>query len=559
MARGYQTAIIYVLSFIVLLLAMPRDLYVFDEGIILLDAMRVLNGEIIHRDFYANYGPGQYYALAALFATFGKSFMVERLFDIAERAAGLATLFYVVRQVSPFKFSLAVTALGGMWMIFTLMSPLYPVFPCIPLSIIGAYLLTRAARLAFPIWRVGLAGATAGAAALFRYDVGFLVFVAHILSLTFLVYLNEPPGRRTRRWLRAVVAYGAGTALAFAPAAILLLVTGAIPGFIGDIIDFSARYYRRMRNLPFPGFEVYPNDIVRWGVYFPILAVALSALPLLSSLRSLRWRRPEERASIDYYAAFGILSGLLFFKGVVRAVPLHMTLAIIPSLIVFALVLKGWWRQGVALRIAAFALGLVIFLPSANGMKQEIGHSYRVGDRSIAQWLAIRAGLISARAAPACVEAPNTGIAQISPDYVRIANFIDAFSRPDERILVAVDHHDRLGWNAASLYFIARRLPETRWAQFDPGLQTRADIQSAMIDELDHGSVRWVVQDGEIAPPDEPNESSLSSGVTLLDDYLKKNYHPVAYAGKVSLLLKNGETLQRIAPGSPDCEAELVK
>jgi hypothetical protein len=36
---------------IVLLLAMPRDLNIVDEGIILTDAIRVLQGEVIHRDF----------------------------------------------------------------------------------------------------------------------------------------------------------------------------------------------------------------------------------------------------------------------------------------------------------------------------------------------------------------------------------------------------------------------------------------------------------------------------------------------------------------------------
>lgn len=55
------------LSFIVLLLAMPRDLNMYDEGIILSDAMRVQSGEFIHRDFYSPYGPGQYYAVAAVF------------------------------------------------------------------------------------------------------------------------------------------------------------------------------------------------------------------------------------------------------------------------------------------------------------------------------------------------------------------------------------------------------------------------------------------------------------------------------------------------------------
>jgi hypothetical protein len=83
-----------IVSFVVLFLAMHRDLSIFDEGIILTDAMLVLHGEIIHRDFYSSYGPGQYYIIAGLFRLFGENFMVSRVYDLAVRSAIVAILFY---------------------------------------------------------------------------------------------------------------------------------------------------------------------------------------------------------------------------------------------------------------------------------------------------------------------------------------------------------------------------------------------------------------------------------------------------------------------------------
>ena len=42
-----------------LLPRMPRLLNVYEEGIIFTDAMRVLDGPVVHRDFYSPYGPLQ--------------------------------------------------------------------------------------------------------------------------------------------------------------------------------------------------------------------------------------------------------------------------------------------------------------------------------------------------------------------------------------------------------------------------------------------------------------------------------------------------------------------
>jgi hypothetical protein len=39
---------------------------------------------------------------------------------------------------------------------------------------------------------------------------------------------------------------------------------------------------------------------------------------------------------------------------------------------------------------------------------------------------------------------------------------------------------------------------------------------------------------------DEPNESSVSSGVTLLDDFLRSNFQPVRVFGKLTVLWAAG-------------------
>ena len=49
-----------------------------DEGIVLQGAQRILDGQVLYRDFFAFYTPGSYYSTAMLFRLFGNSFLVAR-------------------------------------------------------------------------------------------------------------------------------------------------------------------------------------------------------------------------------------------------------------------------------------------------------------------------------------------------------------------------------------------------------------------------------------------------------------------------------------------------
>jgi hypothetical protein len=90
-------------------------------------------------------------------------------------------------------------------------------------------------------------------------------------------------------------------------------------------------------------------------------------------------------------------------------------------------------------------------------------------------------------------------------------------------------------------YFASDRLPATRWSHFDPDLQTRADIQTEMIQELDRPPVRYVVLESQFDSQVQPwNDSSKSSGVTLLDDYIRRNYRQVQEWGAISVWLRQG-------------------
>ena len=84
-------------------------------------------------------------------------------------------------------------------------------------------------------------------------------------------------------------------------------------------------------------------------------------------------------------------------------------------------------------------------------------------------------------------------------------------------------------------YFATQRLPATKWSHFDPDLQSRYDIQTEIVHELETHRPQYVVLDAEFEQLHEPNDSSKSSGVTLLDDYIHSKYQPVQTFGPMSV------------------------
>ena len=565
-------AAVAILSFVVLLLTMPRDLNIFDEGIILSHATRVLHGEIIHRDFYTNYGPGQYYIVAGLFRFFGENFMVARLYDLTIRAAVVAMLFYIIRKQCPLAIALIFTVMGGMWLAGINLY-LSPIFPCMLLSLIGSYLVTHADERPLVSPAIIGAGVCTGFTALFRYETGFLLLIAHLVSIAAIVLLSYPRETRVRRILAAIAAYGGGTAVVFVPAAIAFLLVSPINAFIADIIDYSTKYYAAMRGLPFPGLQDIllvggPGRAWQTAVYLPLLAGGLALIQLIPLIQHrLKPAAPRSGGdrSIEYLIVFGSTACLLFLKGVIRVHATQMLMGIMSALVVFAVLADLWWRRGNAMRLAAAVLSFFVLSYPAALVAHGVGGSIRVYDKdsSIAGWLALRAGLIppSAGNAGACETGPASGIAKLSPDYARVATYLGAHSQPDEGILVALDRHDKIYMNPVGLYFAAGRRPATHWHQFDPGLQTRADIQAAIVTDLQRNRVRWVVRDATFdgSAGEEPNGSSRSSGIILLDRYIDENYRPVASSGKVAIWLANWEQ-PPIAEGKIDkCEATPIQ
>jgi len=541
-----QTVAVGLASFIALLLTMPRTLNIFDEGIVLTGAERVLAGEVPHRDFVSIYGPAQYYIVAAIMRLTGDHFLAPRLYDVVIRAAVVAAVFGVVRSQASVAVAGLFAVLCGAWML-TSENYLYAVFPCALLVLAGSWAVVRFARAEWGAGSMFGAGLCTGLTALLRYDVGSFLLLAHLVAIAALAAIGPRP--LLRRSVLGCLAYGFGVALVFVPAAAAFLAVSPVQPFSDDVIAYGTHVYPATRNLPFPNLAALRADPGQASVYLPLLAAMLALFEVLRTARRL----PPGLGTTSL-VVFGAASVLLFLKGFVRVSTIHMLLAIVPSLVVLAIVVGRWSASTKPLRAGAWIILAIVAVPALAPAMPFVSNNRANPDLSLAGWLAERAGVI--HPAPAlraeCATGPVLTEAVVATDYARVSHYLDSHARLGERILVALDRHDRIFVNPVALYATSGHLPATRWGQFDPGVQTRADVQQAIIGELHANHVRWVVRDATFDGVSEPNASALSSGVKLLDQYLDTHYREVARSGPVAIWLLDGE---EPGPAAGPCEA----
>ena len=72
---------VFVVGFLFLFSQLKSPANLYDEGLVLVNAERIRHGELPYRDFWTMYGPGYFYALAALFSVIEPTMLAARLFD----------------------------------------------------------------------------------------------------------------------------------------------------------------------------------------------------------------------------------------------------------------------------------------------------------------------------------------------------------------------------------------------------------------------------------------------------------------------------------------------
>jgi len=477
----------------------------YDEGLILTGAFRVLNGEFPSRDFYTNYGPGQFFVLAGLFKVFGSNLLVARVYDGVVCASVVLWVFLIVWRDHPTWLGIS-CALAASGLLLEYRGPLSPVSPCVALSLYSAFylsiLLARGGRT-----REFLSLSLAWTAAfLFRYDLGLILGAASLVAgFLVSVYSKFRMGERGGFHVRALLPILGAPILLPATLILLLGLSGILIPAMTDLLEFNTANYVATRWLPFPGPLDWISAPVDWfAVYFPIAATGLGFVTLT---RSGRTGSPAPGGQTwILILILTVYSTFFLAKGWVRTSGQHMLFSSVPATVLFFLSLFHLIHNEVFRFKLAFTLGL-IGLDLALVLNWTSRPLYRfLGDLERVESI------------------PALSIFQTHPDRVRAIHYIISHTDEGERILSATGRHDKIFVNDVAIYFLAGRLPGTRWHQYDPGVQTELRIQEQIIRDLEENEVHLILRYLSWDDWVEPNESALSSGVFALDRYLAEDY-----------------------------------
>jgi hypothetical protein len=538
-----QLVLVFLISYLLLFLGMSRRPGMYDEGIVLTGAMRVAVGQIPHRDFYFIYGPAEVYILAGLLKIFGPSLLAERLFDLLIKALVVTTVFAIASSYCRRSIALFVSVVTALWL-FGLNEYGLAITPVSLLNLIGSVLILPAFRGRVSIRRMLAAGAVSGMASLFRYDTGIALLGIHACVLVIAICLRTKGlPNRLRTFATAFWPYLLGFAVLTVIPALYYLSVAPLAPLLQDIVLFPRRYYFRGRNLPFPALSW--RGLENLGIYLP-LAIAGLSLYVLIDRRSRTSATGEagvegvtqERGWKAFLITFGLLLVVMYLKGVVRVAPIQMYLAIVPSLLMIAALFQHQSAFPRTIRISINCLMWLSLIAATWSALHLIRLEY-LERSSVAQGILPFTRSTSPDTPAGWCKTTNPLTAGFcflpEDDRIRAIEFIISHTLPGQSLYSGLRKHDRIFANDNLIYFATQRLPATRWSHFDPDLQNRLEIQVQMVHELQQNAPPYIALDSEFDFVREPNDSSTSSGVMLLDNYIQEEYQPSETFGTMSV------------------------
>jgi hypothetical protein len=538
-----KSVVVFLVSYFILFYGMSRRPIPFDEGLVLTGAMRVAAGQLPHRDFYSLYGPAQFYILAGLFKLFGESLLVERIFDFFMKALVVTSVYAIASSYCRRSIAACTSIITVLWL-FGLNGSGSTIIPVSLLNLIGSALILPVFLRSISTRRMFAAGTVAGVATLFRYDTGVALLGIHACAIAIAIYFRfNGISKRLSIFASTFWPYLLGFALLTLPPALYYLSVAPLAPLVHDMILYPAKYYHAGRNLPFPG--IYLKGLENLGIYLPLAIVGISLYAVVGSRLGARGNRAFSSQSISeeqkwhgFLVTFGLLALVMYFKGLVRVSIPQMYLSIVPSLLLIAVLFQ---HRLTFPRLVRISIICVVWL----SVLAAVWSTLHAAKSLYVLHLSMPESMLSSarRASPEIqttwckIKNPLTKGFCFLPedDRIRAIEFIGSHTRPGQQLYVGVSNHDRIFANDNLIYFATQRLPATKWSELDPDLENRYDIQTQMVHELERNAPPYIVLDSEFESVHEQNDSSKSSGVTLLDEYIHNKYQPIETFGIMSI------------------------
>ncbi|MGC8971545.1 MAG: hypothetical protein ACP5K2_05000 [bacterium] len=557
---------------------------IYDEGIVVYGASRILKGDIPYRDFWTMYAPGQFYTIALLFKLLGTSLFVTRIYSATINFLLVLLVYLIIKKISNHRIALLSFILSTLWMggwglFHSSPTPAGTFWSLLGIFFVVDFLCNKNPLILF------IGGIITGIAAIFRHDIGGYTFISSTIVLLPYIYLRIG-NRDILNTIKIWGKYLLGTIMGFILFASYFLIKVPIRDLVFDLIIFPARVFPKVRDLPYPPFAF---NFYSFLFYFPIIIYIIGGILILFNL--FKWKDLEDR---EWAIILFWIIGLFFFNQAwVRSDVPHLLPTIIPAIMLLASLYNSklvqvWEKRGyfmkifilfiaflltlslyrnalrsfvVTVYIFPIVLGTILVLPiyilinlSQSFRKTLLRLSSQVflvilclfiissfvkGElRELPTWVFFsfsKPGLVPSQ----LNRARGIYVFENQEAFLSTAiKFVQANTKPDELIFVGNSRHDRIFVNDIMFYFLSERHSATKYHELHPGLATNKEVQLEIVDELKRNNVKLIVLWSGAENVAEPNESSLSSGITILDDYIRTNYVPVMYFGPYKILQK---------------------
>ena len=483
---------------------------IYDEGLIVSGAVRILHGQLPYRDFNTLYPPAQFYTIASAFSVFGTTLLTERMWDMLWRLGIVGLAIVLARAATPQQrphllllicAGLVTGGCGG-----HLSSMTTGVLPCLAtLWCAVLYLNGRGMRWLF------FSGIASGVTVLYRHDLAACVCGALTIAISCQAILEGK-----RRWFQLPALFCAGVLLIVTVPALYFWFSVPHDTLVQSFI-YSPRMHLAGRRLPLPR----PWSLFGWcDLYLPLIVSMAAAI-------TLRRMAPARRPIIVLLLLTNVFALALATQRL--DIP-HAYPAIMFSLVLLCVCIPEWQLKNRSLLRNLLLSGAIV----CYGIVPLFIWTWRLtGMRE-----AVPPGIAAADVRYSRNDPPNeivrAGPIPIAFDQRQAVGYIQRHLLPGRSLYVGVTNHG-LGWyNDALFYFLADRPQATRFDMFVPGITTSAPVQSEILRDIRQKKTDYVVL-LRMVPSHEPNLSSVDSGVRILDDAIRQDYSQVAEFGRYTI------------------------
>ena len=502
----------------------PEETY-FDEGILLSNAHFILRGLWPYRDFYSNYPPGIFLLLAAVWKVFGVSAWAYRLVGIAIHLALALLAGRLAGRIGGRRFAWLAMGLVVVWtqvlglIPYTWVAGLACAFAFVELWSRANHDPTRGRHL-----RAGVAYGLVGC---FRHDL--FVYLTLTLGVCWLMprvfrwrFGYGRPGQRQLGWLLA------GAAV---PLCLIWLPPLALAGLhtpLRDLLVEQVLYVEPgslAKMPPLTGLDRatgWPEILVSEHVGACVQILLAPAFALIF-LTARRWLRGISGSTV---VPLGALALAVMPQMLKRSDLWHVMQAVPPALVLSSALLEAFFRS-MRPFAARIAVGTALMFAIIRPVKLEF-----LPRRPLRT-----TGMVGSPESPAPRQPGFFGPdASLDAQRRALFEYIEKHTAASERVMFANSQHERTMINETDLYFLADRLPGTRYTQYAPNMTSRREVQEDMIASLERNAVRVVVLSSLFDGYVEDQPVLVLKGSTLLDEYLRKRFAPTARFGVYTIL-----------------------